>query len=78
MITRPAVADDALRRALDGVADLAPLHVPPALALLDLLRDVLPDVPHVLCPDTAFHAGLPPHAATDPLPAATGGDWRRR
>jgi acetate kinase len=31
-------------------------------------------VPHVLCPDTAFHAGLPEAARTYALPA----QWRRR
>jgi acetate kinase len=56
------------------VADLAPLHVPPTLELLEVLRRLLPDVPHVLCPDTAFHADLPVRASTYPLPA----EWRRR
>jgi acetate kinase len=74
LVTAPAPVDDALRSELDAVADLAPLHVPPALKLLDLLRELLPEVPHVLCPDTAFHAGLPEAARTYPLPA----DWRRR
>jgi acetate kinase len=74
LVIRPTVVDDQLRRSLDDVADLAPLHVPPALALLDVLRELLPDVPHVLCPDTAFHAGLPEHARTYPVPA----EWRRR
>jgi acetate kinase len=73
-IQRPTVVDDAVRSALDRAADLAPLHVPPALALLDTLRELLPDVPHVVCPDSAFHAGLPAPAATYPLPA----DWRQR
>jgi hypothetical protein len=36
------------------------------------LRQGLPDVPHVACPDTAFHAELPAAAATYPLPP-TGG-----
>jgi acetate kinase len=74
LVTRPTVVDDELRRALDEVAELAPLHVPPTLALLDVFRELLPDVPHVLCPDTAFHSSLPEHAATYPLPA----EWRHR
>jgi acetate kinase len=74
LVLRPTVVDDGLRRELEAVADLAPLHVPPTLRLLDVLRELLPDVPHVLCPDTAFHAGLPAHASTYPVPAA----WRRR
>jgi acetate kinase len=74
LVTGPTVVDDEVRASLDAVADLAPLHVPPTLALLDVLRRLLPDVPHVLCPDTAFHAGLPPRASTYSLPAP----WRRR
>lgn len=50
------------------------MHVPPALALLEVLRERLSGVPHVLCPDTAFHSGLPEVAATYPLPA----EWRKR
>ncbi|MER7369622.1 acetate/propionate family kinase, partial [Nonomuraea wenchangensis] len=53
---------------------LAPLHLPPALALLEAAREQLPAVPHVLCPDTAFHAELPEEAATYALPR----EWRER
>jgi acetate kinase len=74
LVRRPTAVDEPTRRALDRVADLAPLHVPPALRLLDQLRTVLPGVPHVVCPDTAFHADLPEAAATYPLPA----EWRSR
>ncbi|GIG87217.1 acetate/propionate family kinase [Plantactinospora endophytica] len=74
LVHSPTVVDDALRSRLDGLATLAPLHLPPALHLLDSLRERLPDVPQVLCPDTAFHAHLPAAAATYPLPAR----WRRR
>lgn len=73
-VRRPCPVDDRLRGELDLVAALAPLHVPPALAVLDALRERLPGVPHVVCPDTAFHAGLPEAAATFPLPE----QWRRR
>ncbi|GAA1292476.1 acetate kinase [Saccharothrix xinjiangensis] len=66
--------DDAALAAARRAEELAPLHVPPALRLLDVLRERLPDVPHVLCPDTAFHADLPEVAATYPLPA----EWRER
>jgi acetate kinase len=74
LVRVPTVVDDRLRRELDALADLAPLHLPPALELLDTLRAELPDVPHVLCPDTGFHADLPEPAATFALPAS----WRER
>ncbi|TQM79357.1 acetate kinase [Saccharothrix saharensis] len=67
------VDDDAVAAARRAEA-LAPLHVPPALRLLEVLRERLPEAPHVLCPDTAFHADLPEVAATYPLPAR----WRER
>lgn len=73
-LRRPAVVDETLRTLLDAVADLAPLHVPPALAVLDEARRLLPDVPHVACPDTAFHRDLPEPARTYALPR----EWNRR
>jgi acetate kinase len=73
-ISGPVVVDDAVRATLEALGALAPLHVPPALAVLDQARRVLPDIPHVVCPDTAFHAGLPQAAATYALPS----EWNRR
>ncbi|MFF3440161.1 acetate/propionate family kinase [Streptosporangium sp. NPDC002721] len=73
-VREPTVVDDGVLEAVREYADLAPLHVPPALALVEAARRELPDVPHVLCPDTAFHAGLPDSAATYALPA----EWRSR
>ncbi|GLW09676.1 acetate kinase [Microtetraspora sp. NBRC 13810] len=70
----PTVVDDEVLRAVRGCADLAPLHVPPALALVAAARSLLPGVPHVLCPDTGFHRDLPEVAATYALPA----EWRAR
>ncbi|SMC94777.1 acetate/propionate family kinase [Lentzea albidocapillata] len=70
----PAVVDEETLAAARRAEELAPLHVPPALVLLGVLRDRLPEIPHVLCPDTAFHADLPEIATTYALPA----EWRRR
>ncbi|MEX2413998.1 MAG: acetate/propionate family kinase [Thermoleophilaceae bacterium] len=69
-----ARVDPDVRAALDGAAELAPLHVPPALAALDALARLRPDLPAVACLDTAFHSTLPAAAATYALPAA----WRER
>ncbi|MGI5291514.1 acetate/propionate family kinase [Nonomuraea polychroma] len=74
VVRTPTVADDETVAALSEVTSLAPLHLPPSLALLAAAREELPAVPHVLCPDTAFHAGLPEAAATYPLPR----EWRER
>ncbi|MEU8356639.1 acetate kinase [Nonomuraea sp. NPDC048882] len=74
VVRAPVVADDETAGALRGLTGLAPLHLPPALALLAAAREQLPAVPHVICPDTAFHAGLPDEAAVYPLPR----EWRER
>lgn len=54
-----AVVSDDVRRQLEAAAELAPLHVPSALAALDVAREALPDLPHVVALDTAFHRHLP-------------------
>ncbi len=72
---RGAVEVDAgVRAALGELVDLAPLHQPKSLAALDALSDALGALPAVACFDTAFHATMPPAAATYALPA----EWRER
>jgi acetate kinase len=72
--TQPTVMSEDVRRDLEGLNDLAPLHNPPALAGIDAARRLLPDVPSVACFDTAFHAGLPPASSTYAIPS----DWVSR
>jgi acetate kinase len=73
-LVEPVVIDDAVERQLRALVELAPLHQPKSLAGLDAARALLPDVPHVACFDTAFHATLPAAAATFALPR----EWRER
>jgi acetate kinase len=68
------VIDDAVEAALEELTVLAPLHQPKSLAALAAVRSALPGVPAVACFDTAFHATLPPAAATYALPR----QWRER
>lgn len=68
----PVRLDDEVVAALRELAPLAPLHQPAALAAVEAVGAALPDVPAVACFDTAFHATLPPAAATYALPRA----WR--
>jgi acetate kinase len=70
----PAVVDDLVVERLTSLADLAPLHQPASLAALRAARATVPDMPHVVCFDTAFHAAIPDAAATYALPRA----WRER
>jgi len=61
----PAVMEQ-LREAVD----YAPLHVPPALSVLEAMQQKLPEVAQVVCMDTAFHRTLPEVSRTYALPAA--------
>jgi acetate kinase len=56
---------DALRR----VIPFAPNHLPDEIALVEMLTERFPDVPHVACFDTAFHADMPDVARRLPIPA---------
>jgi acetate kinase len=62
------VIDDAVLRAIDELAPLAPLHNPVNAAGIREARRVFPEVPHVAVFDTSFHHTLPPHAYLYGLP----------
>lgn len=67
---RECVPLDAGERArLHALAPLAPLHQPPALAIIDAVAAAQPALPQFACLDTAFHAALPPVAREYALPA---------
>jgi acetate kinase len=63
---------------LQALADLAPLHNPPAVAAIRALHRLRPELPSVACFDTAFHATLPPEAYTYALPTAWSDRWPLR
>jgi len=67
-LLRHCVIDDQVLSAIRAAIPLAPQHNPPALAAADTCRRHLPDIPHVACLDTVFHADLPEPARTYPLP----------
>jgi acetate kinase len=72
--TGPVLVDRGVRRRLEALTDLAPLHQPKSLTALDTVTELLPGVPSFACFDTAFHSTIPPAAATYALPL----EWRRR
>ncbi|HEY7589826.1 MAG TPA: acetate/propionate family kinase [Candidatus Limnocylindrales bacterium] len=74
-LTEPTLVDDATLDAIDGLADLAPLHNPIAAATIRAARAALPAIPHVATFDTAFHAGLPEAARRYPLPDRWLDEW---
>jgi acetate kinase len=66
--------DAELVRYLGTITDLAPLHLPAALAAIQAVGRLMPDLPAVACFDTAFHSRMPEAASTYAIPGA----WRER
>jgi acetate kinase len=64
----PERIDDDLITDLRDLVDFAPLHLPGDLDSIEAARARWPDVPHVACFDTAFHATLGPAAHRLPVP----------
>jgi acetate kinase len=62
------IIDDAVLKAVEDCADLAPLHNPPNLAGIREAQAVLPGVKQVAVFDTAFHQTMPPAAYQYGLP----------
>ena len=72
--TSPLLVNDESEAGLSELAVLAPLHNPPALSLIDVVRALDPTMPLVACFDTTFFASLPASSATYAIPA----EWRER
>ncbi|HET9782157.1 MAG TPA: acetate/propionate family kinase [Candidatus Dormibacteraeota bacterium] len=70
----PVRIDGETIRYLESITDLAPLHLPAALAGIEAVSRLLPDVPAVACFDTAFHSRMPAAASTYAIPR----EWRDR
>jgi len=67
--TKPELVDDGMLEELRRLRDLAPLHNPVDVVVLEQVAKSLPDVKLVAVFDTAFHQSLPPVAFTYALPA---------
>jgi len=74
-LREPVLVDDGIRRELEALTELAPLHNAPALRALDEARRLLPSLPHAAVFDTAFHATLPEEAYTYALPRRWREQW---
>jgi acetate kinase len=59
LFSEPVLVDDGVLGRIETIRDLAPLHMPPALAVLRACRERLPGIAQVACFDTAFYAGMP-------------------
>jgi acetate kinase len=60
--------DGPVLRELEAATAFAPLHTPPALAVIRFAQEHFPGLPQVACLDTAFHVGLPEVARVLPIP----------
>jgi len=65
-----AVVSEAVIQNLELTVDMAPLHNPPAIALVKACLERYPELPQVVVFDTAFHSTIPDYAATYALPRA--------
>jgi acetate kinase len=72
--SRSVRIDPDVIRYLVTITDLAPLHLPAALAGIASARELLPRTPAVACLDTAFHSRMPSSASTYAIPD----EWRMR
>lgn len=72
--TAPARVTPALLDELAALIPLAPLHQPHNLAPIRAIAARAPDLPQVVCFDTAFHADQPPLARIYGLPHALTAD----
>ncbi|MBI3269989.1 MAG: acetate/propionate family kinase [Planctomycetes bacterium] len=71
--TRPTRIDDDVLERLERLNPLAPLHNPPAIAVIRAaLREFGRDTPNVAFFDTAFHQTLPERARTYAIPRELG------
>jgi len=60
------------------LAELAPLHNPASLEVMQVVEELLPGVPQVAAFDTAFHATLPEPARTYAVPRRWTREWAVR
>jgi acetate kinase len=67
--------DAEVKRTIEELTELAPLHNPASLEGINAVEEVLPKVPQVAAFDTAFHATLSEAARTYPLPQKWTQEW---
>src|SRR6266478_7761938 len=73
--TSAVVITSEVKRAIEELTELAPLHNPSSLDGINAVEQVLPKIPQVAAFDTAFHATLSEAARTYPLPQKWTREW---
>jgi acetate kinase len=64
-----------VKRTIEELTELAPLHNPASLEGINAVEQALPKIPQVAAFDTAFHATLSEAARTYPLPQKWTREW---
>lgn len=64
----PVIITEAVKKNIQELSALAPLHNPVNLKGIEILQSLLPKVPHVGVFDTAFHSHQPDYAFTYAIP----------
>jgi acetate kinase len=77
-LLRHCLIDNVVLGELAAAAAFAPLHTPPALAVIRYAMEHFPGLAQVACFDTTFHAALPPRARVLPLPKELQSEGIRR
>ncbi len=67
-LVEPTIVTDSVLEELRGLKDLAPLHIPADVAVLERVKQSLPGISVVAVFDTAFHQTLPKVASSYALP----------
>jgi acetate kinase len=70
-LTEPARVTAEVKREIEDVASIAPLHNQAGLQGIELAEKLLPNAPQIAVFDTGFHRTLPPEAFIYPIPY----DW---
>lgn len=67
-LNQPVFITDTIKNELEGVARLAPLHIPNELAVVEAATRAFPKASQIACFDTAFHHRMPEIAKRLPIP----------
>lgn len=67
-LTKSLLVTDEVKKEIESVIPLAPLHNPAHLIGINACQEVMPDIPHVVVFDTAFHQTMPEKAYLYALP----------
>jgi acetate kinase len=77
-LVKPTRVTESVLDELRSLKELAPLHIPADIAVLEEVQRSLPETPVIAVFDTAFHQTLPPVAYTYALPVELSAQYKLR